>query len=569
MKQIGEYDGSVVYDVYGKIKIYKLKNDFFYLIQQSRSYTVVKINMTTQTATEELKFVGGFFYVTKTDDAIVIWINSAEYPFIAYLSSTKSYLVDIKEFDSFYLYAAENLYLTAHKKAKGRTDNTTSLYKLSVDSLTFVQEGLNSYYLNKNRLYFTNSTYNQAQQVISQQDIMYFDESSIKKLAVKGDFLRFYASRDYIGIQKIGNDKSTYTYDIYDNKTNTLLHSFSYNINAKNILNSNNYQSNIVGSDEYLSFLFEEGVVIFDGKKSYQIKFLNEYAWNYNFLKNGGFLAITNPNKVINLSNLYYIDLKSGAKRLLIGNNTNIRIVSSWQNFSTRPIIELLDAMYLFDNQLVELVKFPTNFYFYSKFGKHWILDNFSKKSIWQYTDGKFIQKDSLWSSVEFSKSIDDKYYYFTSSTPQKGYELYTIEDDETKSLPEIVNGIEGIEVSNIFHFNKKIYVYGFTYTDGFQVWKIGDFKEKPDTKEEENKFKFLTPEENPKILYPNPATELIIGESYTPQTLKIIDSKGSIIETRTVNGIFEVNLSTYQAGTYFFNFSSEKSNITKRVVKH
>jgi hypothetical protein len=179
MKQIGEYDGSVVYDVYGKIKIYKLKNDFFYLIQQSRSYTVVKVNMTTQTATEELKFVGGFFYVTKTDDAIVIWINSAEYPFIAYLSSTKSYLVDIKEFDSFYLYAAENLYLTAHKKAKGRTDNTTSLYKLSVDSLTFVQEGLNSYYLNKNRLYFTNSTYNQAQQVISQQDIMYFDESSI------------------------------------------------------------------------------------------------------------------------------------------------------------------------------------------------------------------------------------------------------------------------------------------------------------------------------------------------------------------------------------------------------
>jgi hypothetical protein len=187
-----------------------------------------------------------------------------------------------------------------------------------------------------------------------------------------------------------------------------------------------------------------------------------------------------------------------------------------------------------------------------------------NKWSYWYYNGGRLIEKYPL-PMLSYDNSIlqanGAAFAFF--KTPEKGNELYQFGPDSLIAYPEIIPGPEGMEAKHLFAFNKQIYVYGFTYTYGWQVWKIGE----PRT--------FITSTESPQepvaahlSIFPNPTQDWLYSNTEKTLPYRFLNIKGQVLMQGNMAPQQGINMQQLPQGVYLIQLFDEGKVFVRKVVK-
>lgn len=150
---------------------------------------------------------------------------------------------------------------------------------------------------------------------------------------------------------------------------------------------------------------------------------------------------------------------------------------------------------------------------------------------------------------------------YMVDYTPATGAELVRLGIDNIIPCPEIVEGPEGISLRSIFIFNNQVYVYAFTYTHGWQVWKMS----KTDSSG------ILSTEENAALkfnVYPNPVRSILNIDTEQVFNYRIVDVTGRELMRGKLDTQKQLNLEALEKGLYIIQVYDEKTKYATKLIK-
>jgi hypothetical protein len=186
------------------------------------------------------------------------------------------------------------------------------------------------------------------------------------------------------------------------------------------------------------------------------------------------------------------------------------------------------------------------------------------KYSYWSF-DGNTLTKRYDFENNNYSNLVkSDATFYWLRNTNATGNELIGLGTESIITYPEIVNGSEGITLGNVFHFNNQLYVYAFTYTYGWQLWKMGEGNKgtpTPLSKEEES--------ENLINVFPNPVQDLLNIESQQSYHYRVINNKGQEMMQGSVESQQSINFRNLAEGLYVIQFFDGVKTFSKKVIKY
>lgn len=154
---------------------------------------------------------------------------------------------------------------------------------------------------------------------------------------------------------------------------------------------------------------------------------------------------------------------------------------------------------------------------------------------------------------------------FMTIALPETGGELYEIGAESMLAYPEIVKGTEGVDVRVVFEFNKQIYLYGFTPTNGWQVWKMA-----------EPKAVMIEPQEplatepivENLLIYPNPTQEILYINTEKSVNYRLINARGQLLMHGNVEPEQGIDVNQLPQGVYLVQLFDGGKMYVRKVVK-
>ncbi len=185
-------------------------------------------------------------------------------------------------------------------------------------------------------------------------------------------------------------------------------------------------------------------------------------------------------------------------------------------------------------------------------------------KTYWHYNGWHLLKKYPFQLSTTYTNILEGNGSAFAFfKTKEKGNELYQFGPDSLIAFPEIVKGAEGMEEKHLFVFNKQIYVYGFTYTHGWQVWKMGESKVIITGTE---------PTDEPKydifVIYPNPTQDLLYVKTEKALPYRLINTRGQVLFSGNLNPQQGIDIRQLPHGVYLVQVLDRGKVFVGKIVK-
>jgi Secretion system C-terminal sorting domain len=183
---------------------------------------------------------------------------------------------------------------------------------------------------------------------------------------------------------------------------------------------------------------------------------------------------------------------------------------------------------------------------------------------LWNFERNTFVEKQRI-ANINSSNIFPVNNGLITfQTTLEKGTELVKITLDSITHYPEIVKGPKGIEsYPKPFFFNNNLYLSAFTYTNGWQIWKIESDIDKKG-------FLPLSNEENDVSIkiYPNPTEDNITIETPDFFNYKLVNIMGQEMLSGSFINKKDLIISHLPQGLYLLWFRNGKTTVVKKVIK-
>lgn len=282
-----------------------------------------------------------------------------------------------------------------------------------------------------------------------------------------------------------------------------------------------------------------------------------------------GFITktITNASaNTLSAFNYTYFDLETNqlypitkANRISYESGKNIEYVLFYdvQNDSTNNV-----SYWTSKNK--QIIALSNNEYLEGIDTKQAILINLrNRKYSYWYFDGNTLTKRYEFKLNNYSNLIkSDSIFYGVKNSGGTGNELMQFGEENIITFPEIVKGSEGIRLESVIHFNKQRYIYAFTYTYGWQVWKMGDG----------DKVTPLANEEMNDVLpnvFPNPVQDFLSIDSQQKYRYRVINSTGQEMMQGNIEPQQAISFKNLSQGLYIIQFFDGKKTFSKKVIKY
>lgn len=187
--------------------------------------------------------------------------------------------------------------------------------------------------------------------------------------------------------------------------------------------------------------------------------------------------------------------------------------------------------------------------------------NDFNGETTCWYFDGKYLTKRYKVPLTEQLYKVNNE-LYLSNYSSETGSELVRLGSEQLITYPEIVEGLEGIDIRSVWGFNNQLYLYGFTFTHGWQVWKM--------TKA--NPYPILSAEqmqENELVVYPNPVKDFLNIKSDKGFNYRLINIRGQeLMQGKSGNGDM-MDLKNIPTGVYILQFFDGNKVYNKKIIKN
>ncbi len=188
-------------------------------------------------------------------------------------------------------------------------------------------------------------------------------------------------------------------------------------------------------------------------------------------------------------------------------------------------------------------------------------IGNDIEQTYWRFDGNNFFRSYVLPQNTNFLKSNTNN-YYTTSYAQETGNELIQLGADNIITFPEIVKGDEGITLNTVFQFKNQLYAYVFTFSHGWQVWKMGEGQKAKPLSEEASV-------ENLVNVFPNPVQDMLNVDSPQQFRYRVINSRGQELLKGNVEPQQTISFQDLAQGLYIIQFFDGQKVFSKKVVKY
>jgi len=289
------------------------------------------------------------------------------------------------------------------------------------------------------------------------------------------------------------------------------------------------------------------------------------------FVFNKGFLIMGNKN-------LSYYDLAEDKVSVIVSNRLLDR---SWLTEQIKQNNEFLLIPFESDEfnekrkwafwsiPEKKLIMLPDTIYYFNNMhslGGIAYNRNMQHMAFWRYTNGQFIKAYNLpaFSQEKIYKLGNNLYASFY--TAEKGYELYQLAPDALLAFPEVIPGSEGMWPTYLFEFKGNVYIYGFTYTYGWQVWRMSG--EKKIISQPEPPLS-AEPTVDGLFAYPNPAKEMLYINTEKALLYKMINTKGQVLMQGEIAPRQGISIQQLPQSAYLLQLFDGNRTYVKKVIKN
>lgn len=442
------------------------------------------------------------------------------------------------------IYTSENTYFVKND------ESINTLYKVVNGSLKYLLQSDSFYYafFFESRFYFTNK-----------KQLNYLDNDE-KVTAIAQNIDYFTKSNNYLIFRKhLSSD--TYSHNVIDLKTNKVVSEVKEKIGL-----SYNFEG-----DKGVYYIRQSSdspakVGVFDGKDSYQVFSAKSNIQNNPiFYKNGFFLQYSSlPNQDPDMLAYYDFSEKRFVNILTNSLPFSIKINQKSDFILIEQFLTSEERVYSVWSYKSRSLKSLT-----TEKGEIFNYDlpagNYSKSSvnynsfIWNFENDNLLRQEPERKNID-EIILEDIVTYETKFLIERGNELFAIGDGFSINFEEIVKGSEGISLGNTFIYNNQVYAYIFTYTHGWQVWKMGKSDKSPPLSTEEEIMTLN--------IFPNPATEIVNIQSISLCNYSVFNNRGQEVLKGKVDATQTINISSLPQGLYIFQFSDGVKVFSKKIVK-
>jgi hypothetical protein len=178
---------------------------------------------------------------------------------------------------------------------------------------------------------------------------------------------------------------------------------------------------------------------------------------------------------------------------------------------------------------------------------------------IWGFNGSKFTRKYSIPYDYFNKKQQAGYNYYIPYYTAEKGPELGRIGMDSIITYPEVVKGPEGIKLQKAFEFMGRVFIYAFTDTHGWQIWRMDN---------EPTLVLGNEPEADILTAYPNPSQDWLYIKTEKTLPYKLINTRGQIVMQGNLGPEQRINLQQIPTGVYLIQLFDEDRVFVRKIVK-
>lgn len=149
-----------------------------------------------------------------------------------------------------------------------------------------------------------------------------------------------------------------------------------------------------------------------------------------------------------------------------------------------------------------------------------------------------------------------------THFNTETGRELMVLGPNYFVNMPEIVKGKEGMILKDYFYINNTLYIYAFTYTHGWQVWKMGEF----------NPDRILATENSSEVglvVYPNPVQDFLHINTEKPLNYKLVNIIGQEVKRGKVSARELIDVKNIPTGIYIIQLFDGTANFARKIIKY
>jgi hypothetical protein len=315
--------------------------------------------------------------------------------------------------------------------------------------------------------------------------------------------------------------------------------------------------------------------VLRKGNEMHIVTGSNTKVFDIGFTPIFGFLPFAKGVLIMGLKDLYYYDLTTDTPTRILRNQIyNPDLVRNYIKPENEYVLIQLDKgnnIYQWahwsanEKRLNEFNEDITAFGNVSKTGLFSFNYLNTNRAYWNYNGTKLVEKYKV---PQYDPSLilgAGTKIFMTIVLPETGGELYQIGTESLMAYPEIVKGTEGVDVRSVFEFNKQIYIYGFTPTNGWQVWKMPD----PNSVviEPQEPLAIEPALESP-VIYPNPSQDWLYVKTEKSLPYRLINTKGQLLMQGNLMPDQGIDIKQLSQGVYLLQLFDRGNVYVKKVVK-
>jgi hypothetical protein len=183
--------------------------------------------------------------------------------------------------------------------------------------------------------------------------------------------------------------------------------------------------------------------------------------------------------------------------------------------------------------------------------------------SYWYFKDNQLIESYQLPDFDQQQVFRYNDHLYAAITLPETGTEVYQFGTDALLSYPEIVKGTEGVDLRSVFEYNNQLYIYGFTYIHGWQVWRMGESKVVI-TNTESSEEPFITH----LLTYPNPTQDILYINSEKPLPYRLFNTRGQLLMQGNIIPEQGIDIRQLPQGIYLIQLFDGSKVYIRKVVR-
>lgn len=430
------------------------------------------------------------------------------------------------------------------KTLKSSLYEFNELFVVEYDSLVRVDNDVSEVMVYQDKVYYSRWI---TEQNTIQLGLMYRDKNPLKNLPALGVYnisgFRIYGDK-LVYERKVADGFSDYT--IVDLTTHKTEHTI-YKIKP-------------------IAILYLNGVLaVADAQKLYLVKDGKRQEYTTGFGINT-LTAFNNGLLLSNAGNLTYYDLSDYQGYSIIKNKDYTAPIFSntgtYLIFSVRNSANAYQWYYwtLSDKQLID----------FEDLGEFFVLNdsqilqynNYSAGlHVWSFTGRKFVRKYTMAYDYFNTKKQAGDNFYIPYMTEEKGTELAKIGTDSLIIYPELVVGKEGMILGDVFEFLGRVFVYAYTKTSGWQVWRM------------DNEPTIILGNESPieqplLTAYPNPTQDWLYVKTEKSLPYKLINTRGQLLMQGNLSSQHGIDIKQLPQGVYLIQLFDEGRVYVRKVVK-